>query len=144
MNQKGCHREFFVFSSPFFSFYFPFLGLCRRFCANKLTVIFSLRSYNKWITDIAEADTRLITTLRRIRSGEFVYGKETGQAPLLQSLCEDLGLPRVWGDPAVTKRIPCEVCIRLLTAIPFFSSCMKSKFQIPGCFCFFNEFLVNL
>ncbi|PWW77543.1 hypothetical protein C7212DRAFT_277511 [Tuber magnatum] len=66
-------------------------------------------SYNKWITGIAEADTRLITALRRIRSGEFVYGKETGQAPLLQSLCEDLGLPKVWGDPAFTKRIPCEL-----------------------------------
>ncbi|KAG0636856.1 hypothetical protein HOY80DRAFT_1009808 [Tuber brumale] len=66
-------------------------------------------SYNKWITGIAEADTRLITTLRRIRSGEFVYGKETGQASLLQSLCEDLGLPKIWGDPAATKRIPCEV-----------------------------------
>jgi len=102
--------------------------------------MFSLRSYNKWITGIAEADTRLITTLRRIRSGEFVYGKETGQAPLLQSLCEDLGLPRVWGDPAVTKRIPCEVCIRLLTAIPFSSPCMKPKFRILSCFCFLTNF----
>ncbi|CUS14975.1 unnamed protein product, partial [Tuber aestivum] len=67
------------------------------------------RTYNKWISEIAEADTRLITALRRIRSGEFVYGKETGQAPLLQPLCEDLGLPKAWGDPAVTKRIPCEL-----------------------------------
>ncbi|RPB05535.1 hypothetical protein L873DRAFT_1840021 [Choiromyces venosus 120613-1] len=66
-------------------------------------------SYNKWITKISEADPRLITTLRRIRSGQFVYGKETGQAPLLQSLCGDLSLPKIWGDPAVTKRIPCEI-----------------------------------
>ncbi|KAI5852669.1 hypothetical protein DFP73DRAFT_602686 [Morchella snyderi] len=66
-------------------------------------------SYNKWITDIADADSRLLETLRRIRAGVFVYGKDTGQAPLLQSMCEDLGLPKVWGDPALTKPVPCDI-----------------------------------
>uniref|UniRef100_A0A0D2XVK0 Uncharacterized protein n=1 Tax=Fusarium oxysporum (strain Fo5176) TaxID=660025 RepID=A0A0D2XVK0_FUSOF len=42
------------------------------------------RSYNKWITSAASVDLRLIEALRRCHSGEFQYGKETGQAHLLQ------------------------------------------------------------
>ncbi|KAF8460266.1 integral membrane protein [Kalaharituber pfeilii] len=67
------------------------------------------RTYNKWITDMAEIDSRIISALRRIRSGEFVYGNNTGQADLLGSLCKDVGLPEVLGDPAQTVPVPCKL-----------------------------------
>ncbi|KPI40921.1 uncharacterized protein AB675_10549 [Cyphellophora attinorum] len=67
------------------------------------------RAYNKWISTAANIDPRLITALRRCREGEFIYGQETGQAPLLTSLCDELGLPQKWGDPSQTIPIPCEL-----------------------------------
>jgi hypothetical protein len=67
------------------------------------------RSYAKWIGEAASVDERLIEALRRVRRGEFVYGKDTGQAPLLESMCKDYGWPTVWGDPAKTTPIPCEM-----------------------------------
>lgn len=67
------------------------------------------RSYAKWITSAAEVDLRLIEALRRARRGEFVYGKDTGQAPLLGSMCADYGLPIEWGDPSKTVPMPCEL-----------------------------------
>jgi hypothetical protein len=67
------------------------------------------RSYAKWIGEAAQVDSRLIEALRRARRGEFVYGKDTGQAPLLESMCEDYGWPIEWGDPATTIPIPCEM-----------------------------------
>jgi N-terminal cysteine-rich region of Transmembrane protein 135 len=67
------------------------------------------RAYNKWISTAAEIDSRLIKALRLYRQGEIVYGQDTGQAPLLQSLCDELGLPQEWGDPAKAIPIPCEV-----------------------------------
>ncbi|EED15500.1 integral membrane protein [Talaromyces stipitatus ATCC 10500] len=67
------------------------------------------RSYEKWIGEAAQVDGRLIEALRRARRGQFVYGKDTGQAPLLESMCEDYGWPIHWGDPAVTVPIPCEM-----------------------------------
>ena len=67
------------------------------------------RAYTRWIADAAQVDRRLVETLRRVRRGEFVYGKETGQAPLLQSMCRDYGWPVEWGDPAKTVPIPCEI-----------------------------------
>ncbi|KAL6871174.1 hypothetical protein J3F83DRAFT_772897 [Trichoderma novae-zelandiae] len=67
------------------------------------------RSYNKWITSAASVDLRLIEALRRCRNGELVYGKETGQAPLLGSMCEDYGLPPEWGDPAKNVPFPCDI-----------------------------------
>jgi protein-disulfide isomerase-like protein with CxxC motif len=69
----------------------------------------SVSPYNKQITNFANADERLIEALRRMRSRDYVYGFDTGQAPLLQSYCEDIGLPKPWGDPAQTIPIPCEV-----------------------------------
>lgn len=66
-------------------------------------------SYSKQITKFAKADERLIEALRRIRSGEYVYGVDTGQAHLLESYCEDIGLPKAWGDPSQSIPIPCEV-----------------------------------
>ncbi|KAL4893078.1 integral membrane protein [Aspergillus ambiguus] len=67
------------------------------------------RSYEKWIGEVAKVDSRLIEALRRARRGSFVYGKETGQAPLLQSMCMDYGWPLQWGDPNQTIPIPCEM-----------------------------------
>jgi hypothetical protein len=67
------------------------------------------RSYGKWIGEVAKVDIRLIEALRRARRGIFVYGKETGQAPLLESMCEDYNWPREWGDPSKTVPIPCEM-----------------------------------
>ncbi|KAF9893726.1 hypothetical protein FE257_009896 [Aspergillus nanangensis] len=67
------------------------------------------RSYEKWIGEVAKVDIRLIEALRRARMGTFVYGKETGQAPLLQSMCKDYAWPLEWGDPKETTPIPCEM-----------------------------------
>ncbi|GFP54113.1 hypothetical protein ACSS6W_001774 [Trichoderma asperelloides] len=67
------------------------------------------RSYNKWITSAASVDLRLIEALRRCRNGELTYGKETGQAPLLTSVCEDYGLPTEWGDPVTEIPFPCDL-----------------------------------
>jgi hypothetical protein len=67
------------------------------------------RTYNKWIGEAAQVDNRLIEALRRARRGEWIYGKDTGQADLLGSMCEDYGWPIEWGDPATTIPIPCEM-----------------------------------
>ncbi|KAI1296306.1 integral membrane protein [Xylaria venustula] len=67
------------------------------------------RSYNKWISSAAAVDTRLIEALRRCRKGELRYGEDTGQAPLLQAMCEDYQWPLEWGDPAVTVPFPCDM-----------------------------------
>ncbi|KAL7944438.1 hypothetical protein V8C42DRAFT_326772 [Trichoderma barbatum] len=67
------------------------------------------RSYNKWITSAASVDLRLIEALRRCNNGELIYGKETGQAPLLGSMCDDYGLPTEWGDPVKTVPFPCDI-----------------------------------
>ncbi|KAL7937507.1 hypothetical protein V8C35DRAFT_182119 [Trichoderma chlorosporum] len=67
------------------------------------------RSYNKWITSAASVDLRLIEALRRCRNGELIYGKETGQAPLLGSMCDDYGLPTEWGDPVKNIPFPCDL-----------------------------------
>ncbi|EHY53400.1 hypothetical protein HRR83_003607 [Exophiala dermatitidis] len=67
------------------------------------------RAYNSWISKAADIDGRLIQALRLARQGDFVYGRDTGQAPLLAGLCRELGLPEVYGDPAKTIPIPCEL-----------------------------------
>lgn len=67
------------------------------------------RSYGKWIGEIARVDSRLIEALRRARRGQFVYGKDTGQAPLLESMCRDYNWPLEWGSPAKTFPIPCQM-----------------------------------
>ncbi|KAK9248005.1 hypothetical protein V1506DRAFT_530454 [Lipomyces tetrasporus] len=65
------------------------------------------KSYNHWITKFADMDTNLLTALRLVKSGDFVYHKDTGYANLLAPSCEKLGLPKEYGDPAVTVPIPC-------------------------------------
>ena len=67
------------------------------------------KAYNRWISSVANIDSRLIQALRLCRQGDFVYGEDTGQAPLLTSLCNELGMPPEWGDPARTVPIPCEL-----------------------------------
>ncbi|KAI6714153.1 integral membrane protein [Diplocarpon mali] len=67
------------------------------------------RSYNKWIKSAAAVDQRLLLALRRMRYGEIQYGVETGQAPLLQDMCKEYGLPLEFGDPVMSIPYPCEV-----------------------------------
>jgi hypothetical protein len=67
------------------------------------------RTYNKWITSAAAVDNRLIEALRRCHEGTLRYGKDTGQAPLLQGMCADYNWPLVWGDPAVSIPFPCDI-----------------------------------
>ena len=67
------------------------------------------QAYNAWIKSAAEVDDRLVEVLRRARCGQFVYGKDTGQAALLQSMCKDYNWPLVWGDPYQTVPLPCEM-----------------------------------
>ncbi|KAJ5565600.1 hypothetical protein N7535_007238 [Penicillium sp. DV-2018c] len=78
------------------------------------------RAYEKWIDDAAQVDSRLIEALRRCRRGIFVYGKDTGQAPLLESMCRDHGWPEEWGDPTKVIPIPCE-----LVHMGYSTSCEK-------------------
>ncbi|OCL09527.1 hypothetical protein AOQ84DRAFT_316816, partial [Glonium stellatum] len=66
-------------------------------------------TYNRWISTAAELDHRLLLALRHARYGTFIYGKDTGMAPLLASMCKDYGLPEEWGDPAITIPVPCEL-----------------------------------
>jgi len=58
---------------------------------------------------MSNLDPRVIVALRRIRSGDFIYGEDTNQAGLLGPYCKDLGLPEVLGDPQRTVPIPCRV-----------------------------------
>ncbi|KAL2160077.1 hypothetical protein VTH06DRAFT_1732 [Thermothelomyces fergusii] len=67
------------------------------------------RAYNKWIASAAAVDGRLITALQRCRDGALVYGRDTGQAPLLGSMCADYGWPAEWGDPVRSVPFPCEM-----------------------------------
>ena len=67
------------------------------------------RAYNKWVGEAAQVDYRLTEVLRRAHAGEFIYGEDTGQAHILQSMCSDYSWPLAWGDPAKTIPIPCEM-----------------------------------
>ncbi|KAK8220236.1 integral membrane protein [Phyllosticta capitalensis] len=67
------------------------------------------RSYNRWISSAAQLDPRLLLALRHARYGHFRYGVETGIGPLLGSMARDYGLPEVWGNPAKTIPVPCEL-----------------------------------
>ena len=67
------------------------------------------RSYNKWISSAAAVDPRLIEALRRFRSRQLLYGKETGQASLLQGMCTFYKWPAEWADPVKSVPLPCEM-----------------------------------
>lgn len=67
------------------------------------------RAYNTWIASAASVDQRLIVALQRCRDNVIRYGEESGQAPLLQGMCDAYGWPREWGDPAVSIPFPCEM-----------------------------------
>ena len=66
-------------------------------------------AYNKWIASAAQVDSRLINLLREARAGRLIYGKDTGHAPILQSMCTEYDWPLEWGDPAIKTPFPCEV-----------------------------------
>jgi len=65
--------------------------------------------YVRWIGGIAGVDARIIAALRYAYYGVFVYGKDTGLAPLLGSLCTELGIPEARGDPALTIPVSCDL-----------------------------------
>jgi hypothetical protein len=67
------------------------------------------RGYQKWITSAASVDNRLIEALRRFHHGELIYGKDTGQAPLITAMCNDYNLPKEWGNPVTAIPLPCDV-----------------------------------
>lgn len=67
------------------------------------------RAYRDWIWKAAQVDGRLIQTLRQARQGDFVYGEEPKQVPVLLSMCKDYGFPLLWSNPAKTVPIPCEM-----------------------------------
>ncbi|KAI2632411.1 hypothetical protein GGR54DRAFT_627752 [Hypoxylon sp. NC1633] len=67
------------------------------------------KSYTKWISSAAAVDPRLIEALNRCRTGQLLYGEDTGQAPLLQSMCVEYKWPPEWGDPVKAIPFPCEV-----------------------------------
>ena len=67
------------------------------------------RAYNHWISKIANIDSRLVLALRLASHGDFVYGEDTGQGTLLTGLCQHLGLPEEYADPAKKVPIPCEL-----------------------------------
>ena len=66
-------------------------------------------AYNKWIGQAAQVDPRLLVLLQEARAGKMIYGKDTGLAPILQDMCKEYKWPLVWGDPAQTVPIPCEL-----------------------------------
>lgn len=66
-------------------------------------------AYNKWIGAAAQVDRRLIELLRKARVGEFVYGGDVENDPILESMCRDFNWPSKWGNPSKTVPIPCEV-----------------------------------
>lgn len=66
-------------------------------------------SYGRWISEAAQVDTRLIEALRTARRAEWKYGEPCPYEPPLESMCEDYGLPKVWGDPSKTVPFPCEI-----------------------------------
>ncbi|KAF8216237.1 hypothetical protein K438DRAFT_1800303 [Mycena galopus ATCC 62051] len=57
-------------------------------------------TYTKWIHNLAGLDSRLLETLRLIRTKQWSY--RTGSpvhSELLRTYAQDLGHPAVWGDP---------------------------------------------
>ena len=67
------------------------------------------QAYNQWIGEAAQVDERLIHLLREARKGNFIYGKDTGQASVLLDMCKDYGWPLSWANPEKTVPIPCEI-----------------------------------
>ncbi|GKT57043.1 integral membrane protein [Colletotrichum tofieldiae] len=65
-------------------------------------------AYNKWISSAANVDMRLIEALQKLRAGDMAYGR-SGQAELLQGMCEKYKWPMDWGDPSKSIPIPCEM-----------------------------------
>ncbi|KAJ7225508.1 hypothetical protein GGX14DRAFT_639276 [Mycena pura] len=59
-------------------------------------------SYVKWINTLAGLDSRLLETLRAIRTRQWSYRTGLSSPPdLLKAYARDLGYPAAWGDPAI-------------------------------------------
>jgi hypothetical protein len=68
------------------------------------------QSYNKWITQAAAVDQRLLIALRRIKDGTIRYGTEAkGQTNFLENMCKDYGWPLAYADPTKYIPFPCEM-----------------------------------
>ena len=106
--------------------HYPPTTTCNAISQHSSTLLFALSSgtimwawfyhptrlpptYNKWIASAADVDPRLINLLREAREGNMIYGKDTGHAHILQSMCRDYNWPLEWGNPGVTVPIPCDV-----------------------------------
>ncbi|OZJ06099.1 hypothetical protein BZG36_00964 [Bifiguratus adelaidae] len=62
------------------------------------------RTYNRWISYMANMDERLLTALRAIRNGEIRYGEKLGDLTYLRDYAAELGLPASAGDIAEPMR----------------------------------------
>lgn len=66
------------------------------------------QSYNKWITQVAAVDQRLLVALRRLRSGAITYGQES-ETVFLEKMCSDYNWPLDYANPAKSIPFPCEM-----------------------------------
>ena len=73
------------------------------------------RAYTRWISSAAAIDTRIIEALRRMRSGEWTYGKPGEHNHLLVDVCKDCGITPIFGDPQYTIPVDCSIVHQGLT-----------------------------
>lgn len=66
-------------------------------------------SYRKWITMAANMDDELVETLRLIRNGEIIYGKESKHDDLLHDMCIKYGMDPEVGKFSKTAPLPCRL-----------------------------------
>ena len=68
------------------------------------------QSYNKWITQAAQVDQRLLVALRRLKAGTIKYGTDCyDEAAFLKTMCNDYGWPLHYADPIKSVPFPCEM-----------------------------------
>lgn len=67
------------------------------------------QSYNKWITQAAQVDQRLLVALRRLKSGSITYGTEGSKSEVsfLEGMCKDFNWPLYYADPVKSAPFPC-------------------------------------
>ncbi|KIN02495.1 hypothetical protein OIDMADRAFT_102648 [Oidiodendron maius Zn] len=68
------------------------------------------QSYNKWITQAAQVDQRLLVALRHLKAGTIQYGTDCyDEAAFLRNMCKDYGWPLHYADPIKSVPFPCEM-----------------------------------